>query len=488
VSQLRKSLVYMVPTVVAAAFPLVTLPIFTRVLTPEDYGVLALSTVYALFTTGLANLGLPLAFERNFFQQQDESQAARLLYSVLAFVLPLLALGAFLTWLFGERLSHLVTRSPHHGAILLASYATFATQSIKLYYLTWLKNRGEARAYAWYSIDETLLWTCLSLLFVVVLRIGPLGVPLGQFIGSAAVTLVLGARFVRKLPPAVDGALLREALVLGLPLTPRLFITIVSNNFDKYILGMLGGLGGVGVYSVGQKMSSLVFSAMTALQNVFAPGVYSRMFAGGKQAAGVGRYLTPFAYASVGIALLVGLFAEEALMLLTPPEFRGAALVVNVLAVYYAILFFGKQPQLVYARRTALVSLVGFISMLLHVSISIAFVSLWGTLGAAWAVLAAGALSTAFGVWLGQRYFRIDYESARLLAIYAVLAGACVATYLHSLAGAPYPVRLLLKAGAVMLYGWTGYRFGLLRPTVLRAAVKGRSSVETSYAEATGDR
>jgi O-antigen/teichoic acid export membrane protein len=483
VSQARNAVIYMVPTVVAAAFPLVTLPILTRVLTPADYGVIALGTVYGLFATGLANLGLPLVFERNYFQQKDESGRSRLLYSVLAFVLPLLALGAVVTWLFGEAISTLVTRVPRNGAIILASYGTFALQSIKLYFLTWLKNEGDARTYAWYSLDETVLWTILSLGFVVVLRIGPLGVPLGQFLGSLVVTLLLSARFLRRLPPALDRAMLRDALIIALPLTPRLFITIVSNNFDKYILGVLGGLGGVGVYSIGQKMSALAFSAMTALQNVFAPGVYGRMFAGGSAAAGVGSYLTPFAYASVGIALCVSLFAEEVLVLLTPPEFRGAALIVNVLAVYYAILFFGKQPQLVYARKTGLVSLIGLLSMLLHVSISIAFVSLWGTLGAAWAVLTAGLLSTGVGVWFGQRYLRIDYEAGRLAAMYGVLAGACIGTYVLSVTGTPYIPRLMIKAGAVLLFAWIGYRFGFLRQSVF-TAFKSHGSTGSVVAEA----
>lgn len=462
VQQIRNSIIYMLPTAAATALPLLTLPIFTRILGPADYGVVALGTVYGLFATGLANLGLPLTYERNFFQYRDQQRSAQLLYSVLACVLPLLAVGAVVTTVFRAGVSSFLTGSPDHGWIFVASYCTLALQSIRLYYLTYLRNEGDAKAYVGYSLDETVLWTAFSLLFVAVLRMGPIGLPLGQLVASAGVVSLVGFRFMRRLKPAFDGALLREAVRLSVPLTPRLFMNVVSNNFDKYIIGVLGSMGGVGIYTIGQKLGVMVFTFTTALQNVFAPGVYSRMFAGGESARGVGAYLTPFAYVSVGAALLVALFAEEALKVLTPPEYHGGAAIVTILAVYYAILFFGKQPQLIYAKKTGLVSVLGGVGVILHVAFSFTFVRLWGVTGAAWAVLAAGALTTGTGVWLGQRHFRIDYEWGKLVAMYGLLVAASLAVYLMVRSDVSYLIRLAVKAGALLAYLDIGRQTGIL--------------------------
>ena len=64
--QIRNSFIYLLPTGIGNLIPILTLPIFTRILTKEDYGVLALAQVYAIFVSGLANFGLTIGYERNF--------------------------------------------------------------------------------------------------------------------------------------------------------------------------------------------------------------------------------------------------------------------------------------------------------------------------------------------------------------------------------------------------------------------------------------
>ena len=104
--QIRDSLLYMLPLVVNNLIPFLTLPIFTRILTTEDYGVLALAQVYAVFVSGLANFGMILSYERNYFQYRESPRdSAGLLFSSLAFVLFNIAVAGILTFLFRERLS-----------------------------------------------------------------------------------------------------------------------------------------------------------------------------------------------------------------------------------------------------------------------------------------------------------------------------------------------------------------------------------------------
>jgi O-antigen/teichoic acid export membrane protein len=76
----------MIPVIVGNAIPILTLPIFTRILTVEDYGVYALTLVYPLFVTKIANLGLTIGYERNFFESKDIKKIAGLLFSTVLFV------------------------------------------------------------------------------------------------------------------------------------------------------------------------------------------------------------------------------------------------------------------------------------------------------------------------------------------------------------------------------------------------------------------
>ena len=59
---------YLLSTAVTAALPLVVLPVITRALAPEQYGAWVLAYAYAMFVSTAANLGLPVVYERSYFE------------------------------------------------------------------------------------------------------------------------------------------------------------------------------------------------------------------------------------------------------------------------------------------------------------------------------------------------------------------------------------------------------------------------------------
>lgn len=63
--QIKSVFIYLLP-VISSILPFISLPIFTRILSKEDYGLLALAQVYAIFICGLANFGTTAAYDRNF--------------------------------------------------------------------------------------------------------------------------------------------------------------------------------------------------------------------------------------------------------------------------------------------------------------------------------------------------------------------------------------------------------------------------------------
>jgi O-antigen/teichoic acid export membrane protein len=474
---MANGLLYLTPTVVGNLVPLVTLPIFTRILPPDEYGAWALCLAYAAFVTGLANFGLTICYDRSFFEHRSGPGAGELLYSILVFVAAAYTLCAGVTWVFREEISRSLLGAAR-GELLFWVVAATGMSSLKWYYLAYLKNTGDARSYVWFTLDETILTAVLGLMLVAYFRVGVIGLPWAQFTAAAAVFVLATVRFVRTVPPGFSARLLGSSLRLASPLTPRIFLGVLSNNLDKYLLGLLATVGSVGVYSIGQKVAYLVFAYMTALENVFGPETYRRMFdlgeAGGRE---VGRYLTPFAYASFGVALVVSLFAEEALILLADPAYHGAVPVVGLLTLYYAIMFFGKQPQLMYAKKTSVLSVLTFVSLGAAVVCTTVGVRLFGALGAALGTLAAGTISVAVYNLVARRYYRIEWELGRLSVALGLLVGFTLVALLLDLTGTAYSVRLVVKLVGLLAYAVAGVALGILTRANLQmawAAMRGR--------------
>lgn len=479
--QVRNSAVYLLPVILASTIPLATLPIYTRALAREEYGAWALSLAYATFTTGLANFGLTLGYERNFFEHRDGKAGGQLLYTTLAFVIAAFVLCVVVTWVFRHAIARAVVGSETHATLLMVTVGAHAMMSLKAYYLIYFRNTGQARAHVWYSVDELVGASVLGVFFVAVLGLGVIGIPLGQLLASTAVLLALTWRFVRELSVSFSGTLLKDALAISYPLAPRILLGVAGNQMDKYLLGLIGTVAGVGVYSVGQRLAQIVFAAMTALENVFAPQVYGRMFSGGAAAdSAIGAYLTPFAYLSVLAALGLGLFAEEAIWLLTPAAYHGAIPIAGILCLHYGIMFFGKLPQLMYAKKTGLISVLTFISLAANTVLNIVFIRRWGATGAAVGTLAAGLLSIAIALIAGQRYYPIRWQYSALASIFGVLFAGVIAAIWMRDAGIDYWPRLGVKAATLALYAAVGVHLRILsreNVEMARAALQRRLAV-----------
>jgi O-antigen/teichoic acid export membrane protein len=462
--QLKNGFFYMLPVLIGNAVPILTLPIFSRILTVEEFGVFALSQVYAIFINGISNFGLTIGYERNFFENKEKIKRAGLLFSTLLFVISTFAFFAILTFIFKEPLSKLIIGSEKYSYILFWSYCSTGMTSLKAFFLIYLKNTENAKAHVWYTIDENLIGVVLSLFMVAYLKLGVIGLIWGPLIASALVFVVLSIRFLRELPLVFNKQLLKESLKISLPLTPRIFFGVIGNQFDKYMIGLLSSVGGAGIYNLGQKIANIVFTFMTAVQNVFAPQVYKRMFEMDKEAGGrsIGAYLTPFIYISISGALIVSLFSEEIIILLTPKSYHDAIEIVSILSMLFATYFFGKQPQLIYAKKTSITSWLTLVGIALNILINIPFIYLWGMLGAAYGTLLAGLISGSISFVISQRFYEIKWEYSKIITIYlSYFVFTFITIFLRNF-HLYYEMRVLIKMVFVGAFIILGIRLGYI--------------------------
>ena len=337
---------------------------------------------------------------------------------------------------------------------------TFTFQSFKSfnqYFLTYLKNYENAKKHTYVSILESLLSTGLALIFVVYASMGIYGFILGQSIGVFVVFVLTFIYLYFPFQNRFDFNLLKSQLSLSLPLTPRIFFGVINTQFDRYMLGLLGAVGGVGVYDIGQKLANITFTFMTALQNVFSPQVYKKLFSDDLNLRNsVGVYLTPFFYLSIFMCLFVGVFSYEFLYVLTPEEFHDAAPIVSILSLLYGFYFFGKQPQLLFAKKTALISLITIVTIGLNIALNLPMIHYFGVIGAACATTIAGVISTGISFYFGQKFAPIMYEKRVFLMLFYFIISIFFILYISSL-DIDYKLLLVFKLIVLIIYliiGW----------------------------------
>lgn len=459
--QIKNSFIYLLPVIISF-LPFITIPIFTRILSKEDYGALALAQVYAFFICGLANFGMTAAYDRNFFQfRHNRQETAQLLYSTILFVVLNFSLLAGLTYVFNETMSRLVIGSVEHVKLLFWACCAQFFSSVSYYYLTYFRNSEKANKFTFYTIVSSLINLVISLILVAYLRVGVIGLVYAQLCAGIIVFSILTYKFIVTLTPSLNKTVFFESLKISYPLTPRIFFGIISSQFDKYMVGHLASIGSAGIYSIGQRIAYFVFTFMTAIENVFSPQVYKRMFdLRDKGGESIGRYLTPFAYISIFVALLMALISEEVIFILLPISYHGAIDIIIILSMYYGFLFFGKVNgnQLIFMKKTHITSILTFVRIVLNVGINIPFILKWGAIGAAWATFLAGLVSGYISFVISQHYYEIKWEYKKVGSIFMAFLTFVMVVIILKYFAVGYPVRLFIKCAFISIYVYLGVK------------------------------
>jgi O-antigen/teichoic acid export membrane protein len=454
VKTLGNAACYFAPAAVAMALPLATLPVMTRWLGPDDYGVIAVAQVAAALFTGLASLGVSTGLERSFFKYEaDGAVLARLVHTAHALVLGgIAALGALLA-LAGGPVSSLLFGAPDHARFLLAMAIPAGLGVVLNMQVVLFRNQGRAGAFMASSVAAALLESGTTVALVAFTGAGIWSVPLGALTGKTMVVLAGWWSLRRTFPVGVDRRLAGEMLEIGLPLTPRAFVGVVDNGVDRLALNWMVSLGQAGLFGLANRIGSSVFAMSTSLEQLFLPQVYRMMFQGGDApGARIGAYLTPYFYVSALVAATAVLFVEEVLWILVAPAFWPLRFAAAVLATYYGQLFFGKilGAQWAFLKKTWYATPASAARLSLHLGLTLLLVGPLGALGAALAVWIAGTIVDGASLVITHRQYPIVYEARFVVPVLALLYGSAAWVVLPAFVAVPYVLHLVIR---VVLFG-----------------------------------
>ena len=421
--EVKNSIIYVAQTFISGLFAILLYPIITDTLEPRIFGVYALSVVYASIAIGISNFGCIVGYERNYFLvEKSEQDTGYLLVSTQAFVCFLFFIVILAGWLTRDTVSlFLFDTSDYSDLWWLMLFATgFA--SLAQYYLAYLKNSGMAGTF----FKMTVLQVSVNFLLVYLLLLytdhGVMSLAYAFLISNVILCLFLFVHQFMRLSFGFRISLLADVLKVSLPLTPKVLFGFLNTQFDKIMLGMLSSMGGVGIYTIAQRIALSVFSFMTALDRVFKPNVYRMLFFK-EERKDIGKYLIPYIYIAMLPALIIVLFSSEIINLLVSESYSGSVSILIVMCLYYSLMFFGKitSTQLICAKQTWLTSKLMLWGVLLNIALNIPMIIFWGAIGAALATALSSFLMMWVYYYFAQKFAKITWEFKTITCIYSLL-------------------------------------------------------------------
>ena len=447
---------YLTAQTITGLVPLILLPFYTYKFSAQQYGAYALALLITSVFSGIGNLGLATIFERNVHEYKLKSERIVYLFNIVSLVSLVLFLLWWLSYLTMEYLLAFIRIELSKSFVLIAMAAMF-TKSIQDYFLLFFKQNKETKQFIQLKFVESFGSNAFIIILILVFNQNIEALFYGVLFSS--VLNILWALF--SLINALDETPywrmdLRRSLKLSIPLTPRIFFGVINTKFDKYLLGLLGTMGGVGVYEIAQRIANVTFLFQTSLENVFGPSTYEKLFnSKATNREELANYLTPFFYVTTGFALLLCLLSQELFLLFFPVEYHHGIDVTILLSTLYALYFFGKIPQLLYAKKTYMITVITLINIVLNVGLNLYLIPKYGLFGAAIATLLAGGSTGILSFYFSQKYAPIQWNYNLLLALLTYFFIAIfLLIYLREI-GVEYvyfiPLKLLLSIGYLFL-------------------------------------
>jgi O-antigen/teichoic acid export membrane protein len=417
----RQLVAYGTSDVLVLVISFVLLPIYTRVLTPREYGALALLLVIEAVLKILNRWGLDAAFLRFYYEQADDEGRKTLGGTVAGFVALADGLMAALLLLFAGPINRALFGSlefiwPYRMLIVNGFLSTFLFLPFTL-----LRIQERARRFASLTFALSFGTIVLRLLLVVVLRLGLLGIVLADIVMTVALLVILGGTLRTMIGWRFSSHQLREVLGYGLPYVPNGVLTHVMGMGDRFILGMFMPLTDVGIYLIAASVATLIKYFPVAFDVAWTPFAYDSMQR--RDAPALFARMASYAFA-VLVGLLVALsgLAPPLLKLVLPGDYSAVGPLIPILALALAVQTVRSVPatSLNISKKTAIYPTVAAIGAVVSVSMYFALIPRYGMYGAAAALLISQLATTAFMVVLAQRAYRIPYELHRLAKVMVV--------------------------------------------------------------------
>lgn len=266
--------IYGLGGIISKIIPLIMVPIVTRIMPDASYfGISDLSNTVIQFGSAFAIMGMYDAMYRMFFERDEEEYQKAVCSTALVFTL-LTSFVIFLLMLLGRNLiaKYFFSDPQYTNVVYLSAIATLvgATNSI-ISAPTRMQNKRKV-----FLIANTLGPLISYAVAIPMLLAGYyiIALPLAAVISAVTMETAFGVMnrqwfSLRKW----DFRLMKQLLVIAVPLLPNFLIYWVFNSCDKVMITNMIGIEAAGIYSVGSKLghcSQLIYTAFAGGWQFFA--------------------------------------------------------------------------------------------------------------------------------------------------------------------------------------------------------------------------
>jgi O-antigen/teichoic acid export membrane protein len=383
---LRSGTWYLLGNLLTKGISFTSLIIYTRLLSPEQYGAVSVSLTWAALLGIFLTLNLSTAVFQAKFEFSENDYATYVSTTIIAGI-GIALIGCLVIFLLPADWVQKIFDLDKSYLLLAALLTPFVFTVQTILSRLHAEQNYKTNVIATLAL-EFAIFVC-SIAFILALSDAPI---IGRLLGVLLINGVLGVYWAFKtvaVQPRFEIKFLRHALIFAIPLAPHMLSAMVLSQFDRVLINRYGSEFDAGIYSFAYQIGWIAVMIWAAVNTAWSPWLFERL----KQEKydiirrASNRYVIGFTSFSV-----LSIFCSPFIVrLIVSEQYWAAIRIIPILLaaahLYFTYSFFVNIEY--YERKTSYISAATIAAALLNIALNLILLPIYGYQIAAWTTLAS---------------------------------------------------------------------------------------------------
>ncbi len=405
----KQASIYTGSNILSALVPFMCMPVLTRYLTPEDYGVVAIMGSMISFLTPFVGMNIHGAIAASYYH--DDVDFIRFVRNCLGILVLSTVAVSIIVFVFSAPIArYTLFPADWLWAIVMVCFGQFLLNI----QLTILQVSQKAKNYGVVQVLNVICNTGLSIGLIVIFSMNWEGRAWAQVLTSVAFLLwtIVFLRNYGIKGLSFDRDYIKKALDFGVPLIPHAISGFLLTMADRFYIANFVDLSTAGLFVLGAQIGQGISLITDSFNNAYVPWLFEKLQ---NITEPVKLMLVRYTYRYfIGILIIAGVYSvimPHFLGFFVGEKFYSAGDYIWAFAFSGALngMYYMVVNYIFYERKTAQLMYRTFFMSVLHTMASYFFTSYFGAKGACICVVASYFL-TFIVVWqLSNRVYPMPW-------------------------------------------------------------------------------
>lgn len=450
---LKNSGIYSLVQILQKAIGLFLLPVYTSLLSPIDKGITDVVQPLVAFLSIFYTLSLNSAVVRFYVDYKENNKELKEFWGTcISFVILNSFILTIILIIFKDVLLLPIAKGINFYPYIILGLISITFNPIYTIFQSTLQAKEQSAIYGLNNLLYFIINLSLNIFFVVVLRVGALGVLLALAITDTIFFIYTLIKFIPTITMKIKKSYLVQALKYSLPLLPHSLSGWAVSMIDRLFLNGYEGLAVPAIYSTGSQFANIINVITVAVNQAYVPWFFEMMKDKEKNESEIIKIAEYTTIIYCFLAMGMSLFGPEIFKIMVDDAYSEGWKVIPLLSfsfVFNGIYYFYVNPLFYNKKGVKFIAIGTFTGAILNSLLNILLIPKFSMMGSALASLISMMLSCILVYLISKKIEPIRLNILKLFFFVAVFLAISMLSFV--IVGFSFWKSILIKSIIILI-------------------------------------